>query len=317
MLKVKRPRRSHDGWRRALCLSLFFSLAAIQFCLAQEKPGVSFAIKLRPLVPGVTGSLRSEPTERGGKVRLTVMGLPRPGSLSPGAQTYVVWATAPGAPPIRVGELRLDVSGNGGLEFERPEAFENYSVLVTAEPDAGATAPSGAIVLASPPRVVKPLFGSGDRPLSKAAQRRMLEREVSRSVRYGRRGDFYAEVNNAIESSPGGGRLLELVGAEMAPDAFGTARVAVSEEKGYARAVFINLPPPSAVGANTYVLWGVLPEGRIIYMGSLPVTHLNNSNTFVRVGGFDSDEFLLFVTAERRRPAARPSGQRALTTREQ
>ena len=74
------------------------------------------------------------------------------------------------------------------------------------------------------------------------------------------------------------------------------------------------MPLPSTVGANVYVLWGIVPDGRIIYMGSLPATEdLNRAEVYVRVAGFDTDDYTLFVTAEQRRPApAPPAGRRVL-----
>ena len=67
------------------------------------------------------------------------------------------------------------------------------------------------------------------------------------------------------------------------------------------------------MGANVYVLWGVIPDGRIVYMGSLPASEdLNRAEVYVRVAGFESDDYTLFVTAERQRPAASPEGRRLL-----
>jgi hypothetical protein len=67
------------------------------------------------------------------------------------------------------------------------------------------------------------------------------------------------------------------------------------------------------VGAGVYVLWGVIPDGRIVYMGSLPSTEdLNRAEVYVRVPGFETDDYTLFVTAERARPAATPDGRRLL-----
>jgi hypothetical protein len=50
-------------------------------------------------------------------------------------------------------------------------------------------------------------------------------------------------------------------------------------------------------------------------MGSLPQTSdLDDTDVYVRVGGVNTD-FDLLVTAEKRRPVARPSEERALTSR--
>ncbi len=73
------------------------------------------------------------------------------------------------------------------------------------------------------------------------------------------------------------------------------------------------MPLPSALGAGVYVLWGVIPDGRIVYMGSLPASEdLNRVEVYVRVAGFETDDYTLLVTAERARPAHAPDGRRLL-----
>jgi hypothetical protein len=48
-------------------------------------------------------------------------------------------------------------------------------------------------------------------------------------------------------------------------------------------------------------------------MGSLPATEdLNRAEVYVRVPGFDADDYTLFVTAEPARPATAPSSRRVL-----
>jgi hypothetical protein len=125
-------------------------------------------------------------------------------------------------------------------------------------------------------------------------------------------GDFYAEVEDALVSQ-GGGRVIELEGDSAAPNARGAARATLHESRAYVRANFHGVPLPQAVGASVYVLWGVIPDGRIVYMGSLPATEdLNRAEVYVRVAGFDTDDYTLFVTAERQRPAPSPDGRRLL-----
>jgi hypothetical protein len=123
---------------------------------------------------------------------------------------------------------------------------------------------------------------------------------------------FYAEVEDAIAAS-GGGRVVELEGDSLAPGAGGAARAAYQRGRAYVRANFRGVPLPSSVGAGVYVLWGVLTDGRIVYMGSLPATEdLNRAEVYVRVPGFDADDYTLFVTAEPARPAPTPSSRRVL-----
>lgn len=279
--------------------------------------GKRLGLRLRSFHPTASGSLYFEPTAAGGVVRLTAIGMPNPLMLMPGAGSFVVWAVTTGQPPARVGELKVDASGNGGLEFPRPASFERYSVLVTAETNAEASNPAGVMVLATRAGAVSAFFGARDKSLNEARLKR-LNLELGRRTARGRRvvaTDFYGEVDEALRSSPGGGRTLELFGDEVTPDAHGLARVTSHNDQAYVRAAVTNLPTPASVGANTYVLWSLLPDGRIVYMGSLPSYDLNSSDIYIRVGGVSKDDFDLFVTAEVRRPVARPSALRALSTR--
>ncbi len=273
------------------------------------------AVRMRAFLPNVSGTLSFEPTPAGGVVRLTTLGLPAPNLLMNEARVYVVWAVASGLPAVRVGELKTDASGNGGLEFPRPAEFERYSVLVTAEASTEATNPTGIMVLASRSGAVTSFYGQRQN-LSEARRLRQLRQELgSRTSRRRLAADFYSEVDSALALSPGGGRVLELFGDEVTPEAHGLARVTALEQKAYLRAAVTRMPPPVQVGANTYVMWAVQPSGQIVYMGSLPDVDLNESDIYVRVGGFMTDDYDLFVTAEVRRPAVRPSARRALSTR--
>lgn len=312
-------------------------------------------IRLRSLTTRATGSLTVEPSESGGRVRMTTLNLPDPRTVTPGASTYVVWAVS-GGRILRLGELKRDERGNGGLAFERPEGFERYGVIVTAEPDANAERP-GDPVLTTRADEAAALYPTTPAPADTAdadktpapsttstpdtaatptttntpdatpasdtssassatpavrervrKSKRVLNAPASRS----RAGGFYAEVEDAIEAS-GGGRVVALEGDSLAPGAGGAARAAYRSGRAYVRANFRGVPLPSTVGAGVYVLWGVLADGRIIYMGSLPATEdLNRAEVYVRVPGFDADDYTLFVTAEPARPVPAPSSRRVL-----
>jgi hypothetical protein len=288
-------------------------------------------IRMRSYAPPASGRVTIEASEGGGRGRLTALSLPDPHTVSPGARAYVVWATSEGR-IVRLGELRRDERGNGGLAFERPAEFERYSVVVTAEPDAAAERP-GAPALstragevatlyprlisegaaASPATPTTPAMNppADAKPSTPAPDPLKVERPRARSRRPG--GDFYAEVDDALAAN-GGGRLVEMEG-ELAPRARGAARATAHTGRAYVRANFRDVPLPDAVGANVYVLWAVIPsDGRIVYMGSLPAAEaLNTSEIYVRTAGFDTDAFDLFVTAERQRPAPSPSGRRVLS----
>jgi hypothetical protein len=279
-------------------------------------------IRLRSFSPGASGRLTIEASEGGGRGRLTVLNLPDPQALAAGARTYVVWASAEGR-VVRLGELSRDERGNGGLAFERPTAFERYSVIVTAEATADAERP-GSPVLSTRAGEAHTLYP----PLAREGEPAPTPRSENvtptprpsviapppaprraRSVA----GDFYAEVDDALASN-GGGRVIELEGERLAPRAGGAARATQHTGRAYVRANFRGVPLPSAVGAGVYVLWAIVPDGRIVYMGSLPASEdLNRAEIYVRTGGFDADDYTLFVTAERARPAHTPSESRVLT----
>ncbi|MFN2413545.1 MAG: anti-sigma factor domain-containing protein, partial [Pyrinomonadaceae bacterium] len=89
-------------------------------------------IRLRSLTTRASGQLSVEASEGGGRARLTAMNLPDPRTVASGARVYVVWAVS-GGRIVRLGELRRDERGNGGLAFARPEGFERFGVIVTAE----------------------------------------------------------------------------------------------------------------------------------------------------------------------------------------
>ncbi|MDQ3817633.1 MAG: carboxypeptidase-like regulatory domain-containing protein [Acidobacteriota bacterium] len=300
-----------------IAMVLVSSLIPLTSARAQSQAGDSLkrlGLRLRSFIPEARGTIYFEPTMTGGRVRLTAMGLPAPQELLPQGSAYVVWAVAPGLSPLRVGLVQADAEGNGGLEFDRPPAFERYSVIVTAETSPDATSPLGVMVLATRAGAVSAFYGAMKKETAKAELRRLrLELGRRSSVRRAA-PDFFAEVDEALAAS-GGGRLLELFGDEVTPDAHGIARVTSRNQKGYLRALLSNMPLPSTVGARNYVMWSVQPSGRIVYMGSLPTTDLNNQDIYTRVGGIGSDDFDLFVTAELKRPVSRPSLRRALSTR--
>lgn len=279
----------------------------------RQEGGRRLGVRLRSFIPTASGSLHFEPTPEGGIVRLTVLGLPRAEALMAVARTFVVWASASGGRVVRVGELQIDQSGNGGLQFNRPSTLDSYSVLVTAEPNGAVEKLTGTVVFASLANEVTAFFAEVDKTIRK---NKKAARELSRREKLkGRADDFYDEVDRALKTAPGGGRVLELFGQEIAPGARGHARVTTLALNAYVRARFQNLPPPILVNANAYVLWSIVPDGRIIYMGSLPTTsELDDTDVYVRVAGFKSD-FDLFITAEQRRPVSHPNERRALSSR--
>ena len=278
-------------------------------------------IRLRSLTTRATGQLTIEASEGGGRARLTTLNLPDPQTVAEGATTYVVWALSSGR-IVRVGELRRDERGNGGLAFERPEGLERYGVIVTAETSAAVERPGDPVLTTRADEAAALYPVKTERApetpteTSKTNTAKAPSAPVpsaSTSPRAGNTsGDFYAEVEEAL-AARGGGRVIELEGDSAAPNARGAARATLSSNRAYVRANFRGVPLPSSVGASVYVLWGVIPDGRIIYMGSLPAAEdLNRAEVYVRVAGFESDDYTLFVTAERARPVPAPDGRRLL-----
>jgi hypothetical protein len=354
---------THDGAAARIAAGPRVKVAASASRIAAAQ-GERVDIRLRSLTTRATGNLTVEASESGGRVRLTALNLPDPRTVAADARAYVVWAVS-GGRIVRLGELRRDERGNGGLAFDSPVGFEHYGVIVTAESsaeverpgdpvlttradeaaalypsksadDAGAntaktTNTTDASNTANTPSASNTANTSGTADASSSggasssavtnastapdvpapptpAAPRARTRRVA--------GDFYSEVEDALVAG-GGGRIIELEGDATAPHARGAARATQRESRAYVRANFRGVPLPSAVGAGVYVLWGVIPDGRIVYMGSLPATEdLNRAEVYVRVAGFDADDYTLFVTAEHRRPAPSPEGRRLLKPKE-
>jgi hypothetical protein len=294
--------------------------------LPKAAQGERVDIRLRSLTTRATGQLTVEASEGGGRARLTALNLPDPQTVAAGATTYVVWAVS-GGRVLRLGELRRDERGNGGLAFDRPGGLERYGVIVTAEASADVERPGDPVLTTradeaaalytskteGTPGSAAPGAANATPGAGAAAQPVPPPPTTSRTRRAASApGDFYAEVEDALVSN-GGGRVIELEGDSAAPNARGAARATLSASRAYVRANFRGVPIPSAVGASVYILWGVITDGRIVYMGSLPaVEDLNRAEVYVRVAGFESDDYTLFVTAERARPAATPEGRRLL-----
>jgi hypothetical protein len=316
------------SFARLCYLALAFACAAASLFPAASAKRLQDGradIRLRSLTTRATGSLAVEPSESGGRARLTALGLPEPQTVAEGATTYVVWALS-GGRIVRLGELLRDERGNGGLAFDRPAEFERYGIIVTAEPSADVARP-GDPVLTTRADEAAALYPSEKKDESVAAAKDESAAPVGnvapppapsmRRTRTSRRaaGDFYTEVEDALASN-GGGRVLELEGDTATPQARGAARATLSSNRAYVRANFRGVPMPSSVGAGVYVLWAIVPDGRIVYMGSLPADEaINTAEVYVRVAGFDADDYTLFVTAERARPASSPSDRRALSTK--
>ncbi len=280
-------------------------------------------LRLRSFAPGASAQLEIEPTMTGGRVRLMATNLPQAGAVTPGAHTFLVWAT--GGRIIRLGELRRDARGNAALEFAHPAQFERYSLIVTAEQSARADHPGGAPVFSTRANEVAALFSTPvvRRPritttttTSAVAERTPAPRPVIRARRSEVGNDFYAGIE-AVLRSDASARELTLVGTRLARRARGQARVAAVAGSAYVRARLRRVPSPARLGASRYVLWAMTTAGRSVYLGSLPRLGLNDTDTYVRAAGVANEPFDLLVTAERgrrvvgvRRVLATPRAQR-------
>src|SRR5205085_2014148 len=198
-----------------------------------------------------------------------------------------------------------DARGNAALEFAHPASFQHYSLIVTAEESAQTDHPGGAPVFSTRAGEVHALFPTpaGAHPTDRDAHVN-IARPVVRARRVtgaATNGDFYASVDETLTNTTSA-RDITLVGTRRAArHARGQARVAATDGTAYVRALFRRVPPPARFGANRYVLWATTPEGRSHYLGSLPRRHLNNTDTYIRTGGVDAEQFDLLVTAERGR----------------
>src|SRR5437763_6566059 len=325
----KRKHTRTASARAFLCaLSLGLSFAAAQLFdsrasatpararAAMAQGGGRVDIRLRSLTTRATGKLTVEASEGGGRARLTAPNLPDPQTVAAVATTYVVWAVS-GGRILRLGELKRDERGNGGLAFDRPAGLERYGVIVTAESSADAERPSDPVLTtrSDEAAALYPKEEAAGTSASNTPAPPVPDVSAKSNARRAVAGDFYMEVDDALVSNRGG-RVIELEGDAAAPRARGAARATLQRGSAYVRANFRGVPLPSAVGANVYVLWGVVPDGRIVYMGSLPATEdLNRAEVYVRVAGFDADDYTLFVTAEQQRPAPSPSSRRVLAPR--
>jgi suppressor of ftsI len=136
------PARPHAPSRDLYCIELI---------AAPRIVGVSGRVELLmrpgPFTVDVTASgvLRFSPV-------ITLEGLPAPASLGP-YSTYVAWIATPVMDPVR----RLGEVGNGRAQLPAIE-LDKFIILVTAEPSANVTSPSGPFVLrgASPSTRLQP-----------------------------------------------------------------------------------------------------------------------------------------------------------------
>jgi hypothetical protein len=79
------------------------------------------------------------------EVHLKVEFLPKPSSLTPPAENYIVWFRQQGSEPEAQGQLKVDDNRRG--EFKTTTHMKNFDVFVTAESESVPKAPTGPEVL--------------------------------------------------------------------------------------------------------------------------------------------------------------------------
>lgn len=100
-------------------------------------------------IPAAQGEVRASKSENNNTViEVNVRHLALPERVSPGANTYVVWARPEGASGVQnLGALRVSADLSGSLRAVT--AFRQFELFITAEPSAQVMRPSGAELLSA------------------------------------------------------------------------------------------------------------------------------------------------------------------------
>jgi hypothetical protein len=105
-----------------------------------------YPLTATPVVPGAKGYVDVGKDKNGNtEVTLKVEYLPKPSSLTPPAETYIVWFRRQGSEPESKGQLKVDDNLRG--EFKTTTNFQNFDVIVTAETERVPKVPTGPQVL--------------------------------------------------------------------------------------------------------------------------------------------------------------------------
>ena len=100
-----------------------------------------------PDVPAAVGTIKVQKDKDNGnvKVDIKVDHLARPSSLTPPANSYIVWIQPNSGEALKQGAIGVDNNLSGELKLET--VSKNFEVFVTAEQSDGATFPSNEKVL--------------------------------------------------------------------------------------------------------------------------------------------------------------------------
>jgi hypothetical protein len=101
------------------------------------------------LVPGATGTVKAEKAKDNGNIKLDIKvdHLARPSSLTPSANSYLVWIRPNGGEAFKQGAIGVDKNLRGELKLET--VSKDFDVFITAEQSDSVTYPSSVDILST------------------------------------------------------------------------------------------------------------------------------------------------------------------------
>lgn len=100
-------------------------------------------------VPAARGMVKAEKDKANGNMKLdiTVDHLAKPSSLTPSAESYIVWVRPNGGDAVKQGAIGVDKNLSGELKLETTS--KDFDVFITAEQGSSVTEPSNVQVLSA------------------------------------------------------------------------------------------------------------------------------------------------------------------------
>jgi hypothetical protein len=124
-------------------LTLFTTILCLLPLLAYAR---KYPLTGTPVVPGAKGAVNVGKDKNGNtEVELKVEFLAKPSSLTPPADTYIIWFRRQGSDAESQGQLKVDDHLKG--EFKTTTNYRNFDLIVTAENERVPPAPTGPEVL--------------------------------------------------------------------------------------------------------------------------------------------------------------------------
>jgi hypothetical protein len=98
-------------------------------------------------VPAATGVVKAQKAKENGNIKLAIKvdHLATPSSLTPSANSYLVWIRPNGGEAFKQGAIGVDKNLSGGLKLET--VSKDFDVFITAEQSDNVTFPSDVQVL--------------------------------------------------------------------------------------------------------------------------------------------------------------------------